>query len=685
MKSRALLLLTLLLTLLFVLPALAEESAGEPHKSQWTVMFYFCGSDLESGHSYASGNLAEIAQCMTYDSVGGILSGQQTGSVGADVNVVIETGGSSEWHAQELGMDIKTDALQRWHLCPSTDLMGESSTLIELEQELPLQSMAAPQTLSDFIRWSAENYPAEKYMLVLWDHGTGALEGLCIDELFDGDTLHLDELKTALADGGVHFETVLFDACLMANLETACAIKDSANWMIASEELVAGKGTAMNAWLQQLFLMPKCNGWQLGRWICEMNMYKYARQESEREQDTITWSVIDLSKIERVAAAFDRLFEAIGQAYAYSEQDYDMLALCESLNRSFEFGMGEEEMVDLASLPCSPGIIMSLDRETYVELMDSLTEAVVYNTHGPNRATAGGLSFCYVNGSGQEKLDAYATVCPSAHYLALLDAINANWQAPDWVFEQVEKLPEIADLPRYQIKIAKTFAADGTPQITVKDGYRNLRNAYMDVLHLDPQTGKTVFLGETSAVYTVDEAAQEATFSLESFPDWPAIEGNYCAAQMVDMDYLADRWLFQIPVQMEGENYMLRVGMEGEGDPIVYGLWEGYNADSGVFSRNVIPLSKVAGQEYYLLYPIDGSNPKRPRFETSEPLTMYRSLEITAKQLEPGTYYFQYYVEDIFQRLMPVERVEIQWDGEKIIVPDGTWEGEEMLTELLAE
>ncbi|MBQ8964582.1 MAG: hypothetical protein IJ089_12465, partial [Clostridia bacterium] len=176
---------------------------------------------------------------------------------------------------------------------------------------------------------------------------------------------------------------------------------------------------------------------------------------------------------------------------------------------------------------------------------------------------------------------------------------------------------------------------------------------------------------------------QEATFSLESFPDWPAIEGNYYAAQMVDMDYLADRWLFQIPVQLEGENYMLRVGMEGEGDPIVYGLWEGYNADSGVFSRNVIPLSKVAGQEYYLLYPIDGSNPKRMRFETSEPLTMYRSLEITAKQLEPGTYYFQYYVQDIFQRLMPVERVEIQWDGEKIIVPDGAWEGEETLTELL--
>ncbi len=680
MKHRALLLVVLLLALL-ALPALAEEQASQASRSQWTVMFYFCGSDLESGHSYASGNIAEIAECLTYESVGGILSGRHKGQVSSDaVNVVLETGGSREWHAQALGMDVKTNALQRWHLRPDEDILDASGGVIELEQELPLQSMAAPETLSDFIRWGAENYPAEKYMLVLWDHGTGALKGLCIDELFGGDTMRLDELKTALADGGVHFEAVLFDACLMANLETACAIKDSANWMIASEELVAGKGTAINAWLQQLFLMPQCDGRRLGRQICEMNMYKYTQQESERDQDTITWSVIDLSKIDRVASAFDRFFETVGQIYANSEQDYDMLSVCEALNCSFEFGLGDEEMVDLASLPYNPGIILSLDHELYVELLDSLTEAVVYNTHGPDRATAGGLSFCYATGIRPEQLDAYADVCPSAHYLALLDAINPQWDAPEWVFEQVEKLPEIVDLPRYQIKIEKTLAAKGSPQFTVKDGYRNLRNAHASVLRLNPQTGNIIYLGDTDAVLSVDEAKEEATFSMVEFAIWPMIEDTCCPVELVDIDYMGDKWLYQAPVQLDGQNYMLRAGMKGDEAPVVYGLWEGYSTDSSVFSRNVIPLSKVAGREYCLLYPIDGSNARRIRYETSKPLTMYRSLEITFKPLEPGTYYLDYYVEDIFQRMLPLERVEVRWDGEKITVPDGVWEGEEVLT-----
>ena len=168
---------------------------------------------------YASGNIEEIANCLTYEAVGNYFSGQQEGGSGPDVvNVVLETGGSSQWHAEGLGMDIRTDALQRWHFQPGTNVLGDRNSVIKLAEEVPLASMGEAQTLTDFIRWSVENYPAKKYALVLWDHGTGALNGLIIDELFDGDTLHLDELKAALGDSGVHFEAVLFDACLMANL-----------------------------------------------------------------------------------------------------------------------------------------------------------------------------------------------------------------------------------------------------------------------------------------------------------------------------------------------------------------------------------------------------------------------------------------------------------------------------------
>ena len=668
------LLLALLLGLLSLVPACAEEPARQP--SQWTVMFYFCGSDLESRHGFASENIKEISSCMTYDAVGSYFSGAQAGGLGMDaVNVVMETGGAEKWHADNLGMDVRTDVLQRWHFRPSTELVQRNSAF-ELAQEVPLASMARPETLTDFIRWSAENYPAEKYALVLWDHGLGALKGIFIDELFDGDSMPLYELKSALADSGVRLEAVLFDACLMASLETACAIKDSANWMIASEENVPGKGTAIRDWLQQLFIVPESDGEQLGRWICEMNMYKYAEEESEHDQNAITWSVLDLGRIDRVAKAFDGFFANCGNIYANGTHQYDMTAFCEAFNTAFEFGRGDGNMIDLVNIQFSPYIIMNLERDLYIEIMDALSEAVAYNTHGAERARAGGLSFCYATGFSAAELDQYALVCPSSHYLALLDAINPNWDAPAWVFEQAEKLPEIVEMPNYHIRVKKCLDDAGVPQITVMDGFRNLRYVFVDMLHLNPKTGNTVYLSDTIAEETLDESNSQVSYGLHSFEKWPALEGVLCTAQIADVDYINSRELFSIPLRMDGEIYMLRCGIEKDKPAVIYGLWEGHLADSTVYSRNVVPLSKVAGREYNLLYPIvDVSNGKL-RYESSETLTMYRSLELSYVPLEPGTYYMEYYIADIFMRLLPVGRVEVQWDGQSVSVDESAWQGE---------
>ena len=40
--------------------------------------------------------------------------------------------------------------------------------------------MANPETLSDFVHWGAENYPARKYALLLWDRGGGSKTGIFI-------------------------------------------------------------------------------------------------------------------------------------------------------------------------------------------------------------------------------------------------------------------------------------------------------------------------------------------------------------------------------------------------------------------------------------------------------------------------------------------------------------------------
>jgi len=46
----------------------------------------------------------------------------------------------------------------------------------DLVETLPEQNMADPATLRDFVIWAMRNYPAERYLLVLWDHGGGWLK-----------------------------------------------------------------------------------------------------------------------------------------------------------------------------------------------------------------------------------------------------------------------------------------------------------------------------------------------------------------------------------------------------------------------------------------------------------------------------------------------------------------------------
>ena len=108
-------------------------------------------------------------------------------------------------------------------------------------------NMGNPETLSWFLNYGVEQYPADRYCLIIWDHGGGPLEGICLDELFGGESLTLVELKTAFENSPFldqKLEWVGFDACLMSTLEVAQQISPYANYMIASQGWEPGTGWA---------------------------------------------------------------------------------------------------------------------------------------------------------------------------------------------------------------------------------------------------------------------------------------------------------------------------------------------------------------------------------------------------------------------------------------------------------
>ena len=62
----------------------------------------------------------------------------------------------------------------------------------------------------------------------------------------------LSQISKALRDGGVKFDFVGFDACLMATAETALMLNPYADYMIASEETEPGIGWYYTNWLTAL-------------------------------------------------------------------------------------------------------------------------------------------------------------------------------------------------------------------------------------------------------------------------------------------------------------------------------------------------------------------------------------------------------------------------------------------------
>jgi hypothetical protein len=185
---------------------------------------------------------------------------------------------------------------------PSTDWQAVSATGGGVD-------MTNPQTLTDFILWAKNSYPAENYALVLWSHGGGwktqkVLRGALQDVTSAGDPLmSLNNIAKAVSDSGVHFGLINFDACLMGMYEVGYAFRNVADFLVASEEVEPGEGDDYTAILTALTATPTMTASTLSATIVSTYRSFYVTQG----RNSITKSVIDLSKMAGLKTALDDL------------------------------------------------------------------------------------------------------------------------------------------------------------------------------------------------------------------------------------------------------------------------------------------------------------------------------------------------------------------------------------------
>ena len=324
---------------------------------QVTLMVYMCGTDLESKYGMATNDLQEMASA----------------KFGDNVNVIVYTGGCRGWKTN--GISSSSNQIYK----------VESGGIRCLEKNMGTGAMTDPDTLTSFIKYCAQNYPANRNDLILWDHGGGSVSGYGYDEINrNKGSMDLSKLDSALKNGGVTFDFIGFDACLMATAETAFVAEKYADYLIASEETEPGIGWYYKNWLTNLGDNPSMSTLDIGKNIVDDFVSTCASQC--RGQKT-TLSVIDLAEFINTVPS---KMSGFAQSVSTELKNKNYKQISDARYNTREFAQSSRiDQVDLVHLANNIGTPEAK------ELASVLKSAVKYNQTSREMTEAYGVSIYF--------------------------------------------------------------------------------------------------------------------------------------------------------------------------------------------------------------------------------------------------------------------------------------------------
>jgi len=304
-------------------------------------------------------------------------------------------------------------------------------------------NMSSGQTLIDFATWAIQTYPADKYVLILSDHGMGWPGGWTDptpkssgDQSTPlgtrlGNLLYLNQLDSALGQirtrtGIDKFELVGLDACLMGQLEVFTALEPHAKYAVASEEVEPSLGWAYAGFLKQLIENPSMSGADLSRAI--VNDYidddqritdsraradflgqasslsglfggssDVSSQELAREigQDS-TLSAVDLSKINQLNSSLNQL------VFTFQKAKQQSLASGRTYAQNFTSIFGSQVPPSYIDLGNFLQIVKQKNSNSEINqaadaVLASISQAVIAEKHGAQKPGATGIAIYFPN------------------------------------------------------------------------------------------------------------------------------------------------------------------------------------------------------------------------------------------------------------------------------------------------
>ena len=204
----------------------------------------------------------------------------------------------------------------------------------------------------------------------------------------------LSGIRDALEKGGVKFDIIGFDACLMATTETALMLSDYADYMVASEETEPGVGWYYTDWLNALGKNTSMPSVEIGQKI--VDTFVEVCHVKCRGQKT-TLAVVDLAELSNTVPNLLGSFSKAVSAQI-SGKNYQQIA--QARNQTREFAANTRiDQVDLVHLATNTGL------KEGTELAKAIRKAVKYNRTSVNMSNAYGLSIYFPYRSSAKYVD----------------------------------------------------------------------------------------------------------------------------------------------------------------------------------------------------------------------------------------------------------------------------------------
>ncbi|MCF2603628.1 clostripain [Parabacteroides distasonis] len=285
--------------------------------------------------------------------------------------------------AMEDGL-LHTD-MHNGNLLVYVDKKGQSPQLLRLVQEGDSicrelieeyaidHASATAERLRQVLRQVTDSYPSDRYGLVLWSHGTAWLPADYKNYLrsFGTDTgnhfMSVNDLTAALSD--YHFDFLLFDACYMASLEVAYALRHCTDYLIASPTEVLADGFPYQLFMQDLFT-PEAN-------VVDIATQFYTYYQSSYG----TVSVTKTAELADLATAYRVIFQG--------KSEEELFAVPVQELQIMEYLTGNIH----ALYDCADYVRQLATDAQYEEFQSCLDRAVIYKATTPKSA------YAYANGT----------------------------------------------------------------------------------------------------------------------------------------------------------------------------------------------------------------------------------------------------------------------------------------------